>query len=435
VSLAVREGLLTALLGVVLASPAALGAPQPPPTEAPGPPAAETPPEEPEILGAPSAFGVEDSAEAQIAVPAGTALLDVPDPRAAALAVIDAASELPLLERRGPWARVRYGALKGWVLLAGDGAVAGGAPEGPLPARAADPDLLASALEALPGDPAPAELGSYTLYTDLEDTETLRLLDGVASALPAIYRQRFGLDPGVGTGEVVVVYSRQADYRAFAEGSAALAGLEEGGHAGFGLAALATEGLEDWQAVALLVHELTHLMNARALGPRTPPWLEEGLADDLAYSRLERSGRLSPGTLGGVEAVRRRRVKRSGGGDEIEVTVSVEGAYAALGRLVARLGQEDGVPPLEALAGLSWHRLSDPRRRELYYAESAFFIRYLLDGGDARLARGFREYLDGIAAGGDGEPGDLRRALGTGWDALDAGFGRWLRALSLRAGD
>ncbi len=314
------------------------------------------------------------------------------------------------------------------------GADQGEGVAGALPARPADPEILARALAALPGEDARRALGSYALYTDVDDSRLLERLGRVAAGLDRTYRDRYGLDPGAAAGQAVVLFAREADYRAFASGDFAYAGIEEGGHAGFGLAALYAEGAKDWQVTALLVHELTHLANGRALGPRTPPWLEEGLADDLGDSRVDDAGRLVPGSLGGEESVSERKVSSAAGRDRIEITVTTEGAYAALGRLLRRLDR-GRLPPLATLTGLSWREIVDPVRREDHYAESAFFVRYLLDGGDEALARGFRRYLGSIAAGGDGAPERLRESLGRDWHDLDAGFGRWLRALSLRAGD
>jgi len=368
----------------------------------------------PEILGAPAAFSSGDLAERRVRVAEGSAVHELPDARSAAVAVVDAPSELPLVERRGAWVLVRYGAFKGWVLLArveaGPGAVV------PLPARAADPEILARAFAALPGDDAGRDLGPYTLYTDVDDPGLLGRLAAVASGLEATYRRRYGLDPGSAAGQAVVLFAREADYRAFASGDLTYAGLGEGGHAGFGVAALFAQGSQGWQVTALLVHELTHLMNGRS------------------DSRVDDEGSLVPGTLGGVREVSGVERTRTEDGDVLQTTVTTEGAYAALDRLTRRLDQGQ-LPPLATLTGLSWREIVAPGLREAAYAESAFFIRYLLDGGDEALSRGFRRYLGAIAAGGDGGPDSLQTSLGRDWPELDRGFGRWLRSLELRAGD
>lgn len=425
-----------AVLALAAAASAALAlglAASVPPSETPPASSSQpSPASPPEILGAPAAFGAADLPEPRLEVAEGTPLHELPDARSAALAVVDAPSELPLLERREAWALVRYGALKGWVLLprrtqAPDAAAA-------LPAPPADPEILARALAALPGEHPRRELGPYALYTDLADARVLRRLSTVASGLEATYRSRYGLDPGSAAGQAVVLFSREADYRAFASGDLAYAGLGERGQAGFGVAALFAGESKEWQVRSLLVHELTHLINGRALGPRTPPWLEEGLAEDLAESGVNAAGRLVPGSLGGERSISAIPTRRTTRGDVVQLTVTTEGAYSALERLRRSLDRGQ-LLPVATLAGLSWRQIVDPGLRETAYAEAAFFVRYLLDDGDESLAAGFRRYLASIAAGGEGGPEDLRASLGRSWEDLDSGFGRWLRALALRAAD
>lgn len=405
----------------------------------------QEPEEQPEILGAPAAFG-DALAEERIEVAAGAPLRELPDLRAAVLATVDAASELPLLERRGAWARVRYGALKAWVLTEGE-AGAGGSPDlltaGPaaLPGREADPELLRRALAHLhpPGGGEPGRLGPFPLHTDVADPALVAFLDRVVGSLVQVYEERYGLDPGLDPGsaaegpvEILVLFSREADYRAFTEGDVAPAGLEEGGFAGFGLAGLYAGSRSREEVAALLVHEVTHLANARALGTRTPPWLEEGLANDLAYARIDASGRLHPDDLGGGRREQRREVRSGGGRGGWEVTVTTEGALAALDRLAEALDR-GRLPSLATLTSLGWRELVDPETRAIAYAESAFFIRYLLES--EALAPGFRSYLGSIAAGGAGEGSDLLRHLGAGdWEGVERGFRRWLRSEALAAG-
>jgi hypothetical protein len=255
----------------------------------------------------------------------------------------------------------------------------------------------------------------------------------VAADAVGVYRDRYGLEPGLGptsaasAAETVVLFAREADYRAFAEEDVALAGLEEGGFAGFGLAALYLGARDREEVAALLVHELSHLLNARALGPRTPPWLEEGLANGLAYAAIDPSGSLDPGALGGRSRVQ-RRLAGATGRDGWEVTVTTVGGLAALGRVVEALDRR-ALPPLADLTAMTWRELVDPAIRDLAYAESAFFVRYLLES--PRRAAGLRTYLRSIAAGGPGEPAELLEALGEDWEALDRGFQRWLRTRAL----
>lgn len=428
----------------------------------PEPPAGSAPAPEPEVLGGPAAFG-EEARERRLWLPAGTALRERPDPRAPVLDTLTTPVELPVVERRGPWARVVRGALRAWVQVPGAGDPEDDGPARVLPGRGPDPELLERALARLGGAgeagevPSPGSLGPYALYTDVDDEELLAYLGRLTGDLHRVYRERYGLDPpdggsgaAQGPPEAVVLFARQEDYLAFAESDVALAGLEAGGFAGFGLAALAAGGRSREETAALLVHELVHLINARTLGPRTPPWLEEGLANDLSFSRIDPPGRLDPDTLGGTASIRARWPAASSRDESVqggvEVTVTSVGARAALERLSRALDRGELVP-LAELGRLSWHRLVEPERRRLVYAQSAFFVRYLLEpdpagesagelpglqgGGPeapgAGLAAGFRTYLQRLATGRASGPDALPEALGTDWATLDRAFRRWLR--------
>lgn len=423
-------------LGLLIAAPAALlaqSAPEPSPR--PEPP--------PETIGAPAAFGASVLTEERVAVPAGSPLRERPHPRAPRLTTVDADSDLPLVERDGGWVRVRFGARKGWVLL--DPSAGGGAARERGPGRA-DPVLLARAVARLGGSrelAAPAaetsrSLGPWALHTDLDSEvheDLLRFLDRIAAQVPGVYRERYGSDGAEGGGgvgsEAVVLFAREADYRAFAEADAALSGLEEGGFAGFGVAALYAEGRSRGELASLLAHELTHLENARRLGPDTPPWLEEGLANDLGYARIGPGGVIDPTALGGGEEIR----GRSRGDDPsrrdgavVEITVSTDGARAALERLTTALRQRE-LLPLHELTSLGWREIIDPSLRDLAYAESAFFVRFLLDrsaGPSGARADGFRGFLAAIAAGGPTDAEALRAVLGEEWASLESAYHRWL---------
>lgn len=397
---------LTFALGALLA-PALAAGPQP----APSPPA----PEEEPVLGTPSGFAAAE--EERLEVAAGLRLRERPDLQAPILVRVDAASELPVLERRGKWVRLRYGVYRGWARLDGEegpltAARAGSAGQGTDPARLARARALLAAGREI-------SLGPYRLLTDLDDARLLARLDVLAGSVRQVYRERLGLEPPPPAGEVVVLFGREADYRRFSAGEETLEGLEAHGHAGGGMAALAAEDKEPEALAALLVHELVHLENRRAFPGELPPWLEEGLAEDLAYSRLDAGGRLQPGTLGG-HAIQRR--DRLGNLEQMELA----GARAALSRLLQ--GWDDRRRrPLEELLSLSWYELVEPSVRPILYPQSAFFVRFLLDGGDPGLAAGFRAYLAQVAAGGPAGGATLAAHLERSWREVEAAYLAWLR--------
>jgi|GEM_PF-1572797 len=370
----------------------------------------------------------------RVEVAAGEPLRERPNPRAGVLAIVDADQELTVLDREGGWVRVRYAGRKGWIALALDET-----PQEVADETVPDPERLARALDLL-GHPSAHPLGPWTLYTDVHGKRLLRSLDRLAGETVRAYEDRFGLDPGLpgsGSGaaaaeEVVILFSRQEEHDAFL-GDRALFGAQEiGGSAGFGMAVLhkgdrTAEGFR-----ALLVHELVHLLSRRALGPGTPPWLEEGLADALAFSRITPAGGLHASELGGKTEI--WRANPYGLRSQLQQTVASTGPRAAIDRLVAALDRGT-LPPLHTLTAMSWTSLVDPRWRQLSYAQSALFVRFLLDADDGRWQQGFRSYLRRIAGGGEAAAGPdaLLAALGTDWETLDRSFGRWLRSEQIAA--
>ncbi len=332
---------------------------------------------------------------------------------------------LPVLERRGGWARVASPLGDGWVrpmpeASAGEGPPLGDAPAPPhpLPGAAPDPDRLAAARGLLGVDGPAGRLGPYPLYTDAA-APALGSLDRTVGQVEAVYRRRYGRTPVGAPREAIVLFSAQAAYRAFQDLDEKLAGLPAGGHAGSGLVATWLGGRPRAEVAATLVHEIAHLLNRRALGPALPPWLEEGIADDLADGAVGPEGDLDPSRLGGA-------VARSEG------RIDFYGPRAALHRL--RDAERAGTAvPLERLTELDWEAFVRSPRRGLHYAEAAFLLRWLLAADDPALGAGLHAFLDDVAGGGPATGEALRRRLGRSWEALDAGLAAWVEAAA--AGD
>ncbi len=393
---------------------------------------AQTPPEEPQptVLGTPAGLEPQaaDGGGELLVVEAGTRLRSRPDARSQAVAIVDARIELQVLDRRQRWAQVRYGPWKGWV-AEGTAGRAPGAVGGELDHAAW---RLALAREMLrhgtekEAFEAAATLGPFALETDVRDRRLLRFLSRVAGHLPAAYRDRYGLEPRLAAGDTVVVFAHEADYRAYEAQVRPESDRGALGHAAHGLAVLyvGRQGPED--VAAVLVHELTHVLSHRLL-PAPPPWLDEGLANDLAFCRIDGDRRLELGTLGGRSVLIEQHSYRPGGWIGVDQAVYMSGPSATRTLLAERWRAGD-VIRLELLAALSGAQFFDPEGRQGRYDTSAFFVRYLLDGEDGDLAPGFGAFLAALAAGEPADPAVLSAHLGRDWPRLEEGFAAWLEA-------
>ncbi len=337
---------------------------------------------------------------------------------AAATYRFDTLARAGKIERRGDWYKVDYNGRIGWVLLEGydeDAEVPyGETPEPPRPVAARPPDeeRLAAARGYLRGRERAVPLGAHTLYTDDDNDSLLAHLDKVAGQLEALYGSRYGVVPIGTAAEAVVLYQSDIAYRLVQQRTERLAGLNAAGHNSKGVAVLYSGGRSRSDVTATVVHELTHFLNRRAVGPQLPPWLDEGLADDLALLRIDEEGRIHPGELSGR---RRQQGKRH----------QFQGGLASLWRLreAARRGD---LPRLPELISTDWEGFVHSPKIQLHYAAAAFWVRYLVEGEDGRHAAGFRAFLAAVAAGEPPAVETLQAKLGEPWSKLDAGFRSWI---------
>lgn len=353
----------------------------------------------------------------------GAALRDAPSLDSPPVEGLEAAANLPVLEERPGWVRVRLRGRQLWVArreLADPGPASAlplVEPVRPLPGRSADPVLLAHALELLGERRRQLPLGGYALHTDVVDAALLALCERVAAALEDLYRHRYGLELVGGAAETIVLFAEEAAYRELERREERVAGLGASGFSGHGLVALFGGDRPAEEVAATLAHEVVHLLNRRGLGPALPPWLDEGLSDDLAQSRIDPEAGLVPGTLGG-------RVLRT------PERIDLRGARASA--LELQRGFDAGsVPPLEELLALDWEAFVRPQGRELRYAASQFLVRYLLAAEGGALASGLRDFLRDVAGGGPATGEALRARLGRPWPQLELGFRAWVRSLPL----
>jgi hypothetical protein len=294
------------------------------------------------------------------------------------------------------------------------------APPLPLAGRSADPARLAEACALFHGAPRESRLAGYRLLTDVEDAALLETVAAAAEQAEPLYVSRYGLSPVGETAETLVLYREEAAYRGLQDRSERIRGLASRGHVGWGMVALYAGSEADGAAVApVLRHELAHLLNRRALGPALPPWLDEGIADDLAAFELDASLAPREVPLDAMRTVNGGWIER-------------RGTLASLERLAAALAS-GGVAPLPSLLELEWSDFVAEPAAGVHYAASAWLVRYFLDDASG-LRDGFRAFLRQVARGGGIGAGDLETTLGRSWPAIDRGWRKFVGERAAAAG-
>lgn len=333
----------------------------------------------------------------------GTVLREAPAPSAAEVESTRELASVPVLERQGEWLRVRLRGRDGWADPSTPATEVGKAGFAAFRGRHwARPrrDALSEAKRRLGLRRPNGRLGPFPLYTDVEDPELLALLDGVAQRLDEAYGARFGLGlPARRAPPEIALFATEADFRALARAIPGapqhVRGLAPGGLVVFYV------GEDNWQVVITgFVHELVHTLNRQTLGPSLPPWLEEGMAEDLSGVWIEEPDAPSPGMAHPGDAVRY-------GWTLQEIVVA------------GVLGAQDGVwSPAAELTALDRTGFFGADRR-FNYVRSFLFVRCLLDGGDGRFADGFRRFLDETANGHAPEPRRLVKRVGADWPEIE----------------
>lgn len=342
------------------------------------------------ILGRPSGLRPTSVPEKTALIPAGARLRERPRHQAPVVERFDSAIELPVLDERDGWVQVRYGSWLGWVRVAGE------EPHETLqPPANPDQGRLKLALDLLGEEVEAGTLGPYTLYTDVADPRLLERLSAVASGVDQAYRERYSLDPGSLAGTVVVLFAEEEDYRRFEAAEHRIASVGSHGYTSEGLSILFTGPQQVDAIVRVLVHELTHLLGRRVFQIQIPPWLDEGMAQDLAFSRINNSGRIRPGTLSTVDT-------------RLDDLVRTWNSPVRTG--------------LVELISLDWTAFVEPTTRPQRYAQSAFLIRYLLDSGDEQLRSGFLQYLSKLKSSELPESVSLFEMLNTEPARIDSGL-------------
>ena len=394
----------------------------PPPPEMLETASAETPAPEPRSRTAPVRVPPDAVVDARPLrwVEPGAILRRAPHEGAAVVATIDALADLPIETERDGWQLLRWRGVRGWLRAPAEDArpPLGSAPEPllPLPEEAPDPQRLARLAAALGPDRTTLPLGPYELVTDVRDRGLLILLQAAAAQLEPVYRRRYGVDPLPGARAVVVLFDAPAAYRQGTADDLAGEAGGVGGHTFRGVVALYRGGRQIEDVRATLVHELVHLLNRRSLGPALPPWLDEGLAEDLGESAYDAEGKLLPGTLARLTAPLAGGYRLYGG---------VVGLQALLAAAPARVSTASELVRLDRAGFL------DPAGRLERYAEAGLWVSYLLQGARAPA---FRAWLAAVAAGRPTSPESLEAQLGVSSSELEAPFREWLRELARSQG-
>lgn len=350
-----------------------------------------------------------------------------PEPGAEVLHRFSSYANPRILDRRGDWFHVRFRTVRGWMYVPhyrpppSPRSEPDVAPVLPVEEPPADERRLAAA-RALLGDAREAQLGAWPLLTDLEPGPRLRLLDAVAAGLEAAYESRYGVRPVGSPAATIVAFSEDADYRAFRAGANVPENPQSSGHVELGLVAIVGAGHQPFETAAVLVHELVHLLNRRAIGPALPLWLEEGLAEDLSESRIRPDGTIELGTLGGMSL--------SGGRGDYLGGGFLRGGLASAAH-VRELAAEGELPSLAAFVEVD--NADFVARASHYYPLAGAWTRFLLE----RHPGGFRTFLGRVASGGEPSLEELLRALReqagiTGVAGLDQAFEEWARGSSSR---
>ena len=287
--------------------------------------------------------------------------------------------------------------------------------------------LLAESSVAVAGAPeAPPLLkqrvfGPFGGSTDVANERLLQHLERVATALPGAFATRFGLQ-AIASGSIFV-FGRERDFRTWLKTQHGVEDARVEGFAASGTASLylGHHGVED--VSAMLVHEVTHLLARNAFRRSLPPWLEEGLADELAFNRFTRDGKIVHDSVRISRSARMQSMFPTRRGTRFSSTVS--GPGVALLRL-----SRGSLVPLPELLNASQDDFLASAGRQDRYATAAFFVRFLLSAQPERAQR-FRAFL---AAGVGGAPMDAAAfevAMGETVVELDKKYLRWVRQLAM----
>lgn len=363
------------------------------------------------VLGKPSAIQPSKSDQETLALEAGSRLREQPRTDAPVLEILTTSLELPVLDRQGSWVKVRFGTWQGWVQRSDKGPDAG---QELTVSFMPDEQRLLRARSILGTEVEPRTLGPFTLYSDVADDKLLDWLSVVARDVLRAYRERFGLDPEADAREVLVIFAEETDYRRFEAAEERIAKADSRGYTSEGLSVLFTGEHTKTSLVSVFIHELTHLLSRRVFLAEVAPWLEEGMAEDLAFSRVTAEGRIRLGTLAGVQY------------QGLDERLPPSGPGAHLAALIASWAGPTRFD-LPSLVAMHWEEFIQPDSRALNYAASAMLLRYFSDGGEEDLRQGFLLYVAAVSEAQLPATVSLWKTLGASPGEVEEGFFRFVQ--------
>lgn len=389
------------------------------------------------VLGKRSTITFDQPSES-IPVRAGSRIHDEAADDAPVLATVAADAELQVVRREGDWAEVRYRSWQGWVftgvtgkrksLLDRPGWRVETTEDGsrrfvvaPEPTPEFTEARLLRLREVLGDGERELQFGAFRVLTDVRDDALFEQLRATIGTLEATYRSRFGLEiaPAEGEPQAIVLFAREETYRSYEDELPGISELATLGHQSHGVAVTFVGERSLDRIRRTLLHEVTHLLNRRALPLLLPSWLEEGLAEDISFCRVNEEGEVLPGTILG-ENERSLRGRH------------VSGGFASLAALLSHHRQPSW-PKVADLVAADWEEFVQPELRPTHYTQAAFFIRFMLDGRDGLLAEGFRSYLQTVAGGG-ADRADLWSHLGLPEKEVEGAYDAWILSQAVAYG-
>lgn len=398
------------------------------------PPAEEV---EPTVLGKPADWVVDRNSDdrRRVELPEGTELHEDPWPGSPVVGTAPG-GPLELWESRRGWVRVLIGDLIGWANVDPQESPRIDSPEGVvLPEAAlrdpretvpleivdqAPPDLVETALVILGDTAKEGTLGPFRLLTDVEAPKLFRILEAVATQLPSVYASVYGLPASEPLDATLVVFDREADYAQLRAAVTDGPTTDVSGFAYGSAAAIHIDGRSRDEISKTLIHEICHILNGTYLRPlvraadviayrQLAPWLEEGIAESLALSYVDRKGTVHSDTLA-------RTALRTGS------KLEIWGNSAEFLNLIIRM-RGDELVPIDELVRLSRLDFLESPDRSLHYAQSATLVRFMLDQSD--LEPLFLRFLSDVSAARTTSH-DLMEYLETPQPTLEKRYREWI---------